>query len=99
MYRGISLSGSSDSKNNNCAITRLAMPSSTGVPRKTMRSLSSREKISYALSPRPVCSTTIGTNWSYMFDSICSVYLSLYQNNDEFQELIDNFFCNCFFDV
>src|ERR1700694_4061893 len=33
-----------------------------GVPMKMMLSLSSREKMSYARSPRLVCSTTIGTS-------------------------------------
>ena len=39
------------------------MLSSIGVPMKMMLSFSSREKMSYARSPRLVCSTTIGTSW------------------------------------
>ena len=35
----MSFSGSSDSRKRSCATIRLAMSSSTGVPRKTMRSL------------------------------------------------------------
>ena len=46
-------------------MTRLAIVSSIGVPMKTIRSLRRREKMSYARSPRPVCSTTIGTSWLY----------------------------------
>src|SRR5262245_24803858 len=42
------------------------MLSSIGVPMKMMLSLSSREKMSYARSPRLVCSTTIGTSWARM---------------------------------
>src|SRR6478736_2913426 len=38
----------------------LAMPSSTGVPRKMMRSIISREKMSNWRSPRAVCSMTVG---------------------------------------
>src|SRR5580765_3800121 len=57
----MSLSGSSASRNSICAMTRLAISSSTYVGRKMMRSLRSREKISNARSPRGVCSTTIGT--------------------------------------
>src|SRR6185295_7451863 len=57
----MSLSGSSASRNNICAMTRLAISSSIYVGRKMMRSLRSREKMSNARSPRGVCSTTIGT--------------------------------------
>ena len=39
---------------------RFATSSVTGEPRKTIRSLRRREKISNARSPRPVCSITIG---------------------------------------
>jgi hypothetical protein len=58
----MSLSGSSASRNSICAIARLATLSSIGVPMKMMLSFSSREKMSYARSPRLVCSTTIGTS-------------------------------------
>src|SRR6188474_1504486 len=57
----MSLSGSSASRNNIWAMTRLAISSSIYVGRKMIRSLRSREKISNARSPRGVCSTTIGT--------------------------------------
>src|SRR6516164_3111753 len=62
MYREMSLSGSSASRNSICAITRFARSSSMNVGRKMIRSLNSREKMSNARSPRGVCSTTIGTN-------------------------------------
>ena len=38
----------------------LATTSSMGVPKKTMRSLSRRLKMSQPRSPRWVCSTTVG---------------------------------------
>src|SRR4029453_1754191 len=57
----MSLSGSSASRNSIWAMTRLASSSSMNVGRKMIRSLSSREKISKARSPRGVCSITIGT--------------------------------------
>src|SRR5262245_20879039 len=60
MYSMMSLSGSSDSRNNSCAMMMLATSSFTGVPRNTMRSLSSREKMSQPRSPRWVCSMTVG---------------------------------------
>src|SRR5262249_39397916 len=56
----ISLSGSSLSRNRNCAITMLATSSLISVPRKTMRSLSRRLKMSQLRSPRCVVSTTVG---------------------------------------
>ena len=40
---------------------RLAKISSIGAPKKIIRSLSRREVMSYARSPRFVCSITIGT--------------------------------------
>jgi hypothetical protein len=43
-------------------MARFATPSSIGVPMKMMLSFSRREKMSYARSPRLVCSTTIGTS-------------------------------------
>src|SRR5438876_1082544 len=58
----MSLSGSSASRNSIWAITRFASSSSMKVGRKMMRSLSSREKMSNARSPRGVCSITIGTS-------------------------------------
>src|SRR5262245_22759107 len=61
MYRWMSLSGSSASRNSIWAMTRLAISSSMYVGRKMIRSLRSREKMSNARSPRGVCSTTIGT--------------------------------------
>src|SRR5258705_4154027 len=57
----MSLSGSSASRNSIWAMTRLASSSSINVGRKMIRSLSSREKMSNARSPRGVCSITIGT--------------------------------------
>src|SRR5678815_6189644 len=57
----MSLSGSSASRNSIWAMTRLASSSSMNVGRKMIRSLSSREKMSKARSPRGVCSITIGT--------------------------------------
>src|SRR6266540_5659016 len=57
----MSLSGSSLSRWRSWAMTRLAMLSSMGVPRKMMRSLSSLEKMSKERSPRLVCSITMGT--------------------------------------
>ncbi|MNL79313.1 hypothetical protein D3C87_2058870 [compost metagenome] len=57
----MSLEGSSASRNRSCAIVRLATASSIGVFKKMMRSLSRREKMSKARSPRLVCSTTMGT--------------------------------------
>src|SRR4029453_15160133 len=57
----MSLSGSSASRNSIWAMTRLASSSSMNVGRKMIRSLSSREKMSNARSPRGVCSITMGT--------------------------------------
>src|SRR5919198_3957605 len=57
----MSLSGSSASRKSICAMTRLASSSSMNVGRKMIRSLSRREKMSKARSPRGVCSMTIGT--------------------------------------
>src|SRR5256885_2291874 len=57
----MSLSGSSASRNSIWAMTRLASSSSMNVGRKMIRSLSRREKMSKARSPRGVCSITIGT--------------------------------------
>src|SRR6187399_2211413 len=62
MYSRMSRSGSSASRKSICAMTRFAMLSSIEVPMKMMLSLSRREKMSYARSPRFVCSTTIGIN-------------------------------------
>src|SRR4051794_35844911 len=57
----MSLSGSEDSRCRSWATMRFATWSSTAVPRKTMRSLSRREKMSYSRSPRADRSTTVGT--------------------------------------
>src|SRR5215510_7027445 len=58
----MSLSGSSASRNSIWAMTRLASSSSMKVGRKMIRSLSRREKMSNARSPRGVCSMTMGTS-------------------------------------
>src|SRR5215218_4000789 len=60
----MSLSGSSLSRCRSWAMTRLAMVSSIGVPRKMIRSLSNREKMSNERSPRLVCSMTMGTRFA-----------------------------------
>src|SRR4051794_32980715 len=60
MYIITSFSGSSDARNNSCAMITFAMSSLTSWPRNTMRSLSRREKMSQPRSPRCVCSTTVG---------------------------------------
>src|SRR5215213_3584817 len=60
----MSLSGSSLSRWSSWAMTRLAMVSSIGVPRKMIRSLRSREKMSNERSPRLVCSMTMGTRFA-----------------------------------
>src|SRR5512137_993420 len=57
----MSLSGSSASRNSIWAMTRLDITSSMTEPRNTILSFRSLENMSYALSPLPVCSTTIGT--------------------------------------
>src|SRR5919198_387193 len=57
----MSLSGSSLSRWISCAMTRLALASSTWQARNTIRPASSREYRSNDRSPRLVCSTTIGT--------------------------------------
>src|SRR3954466_12020622 len=51
-------------------MARLATVSSIGVPIKMMLSRSRREKISYARSPRLVCSITIGTR-AMIAPSLC----------------------------
>src|SRR5919199_4952828 len=61
MYIWISRSASSWARYSSCATIRLATVSSMGVPRNTIRFFSRSEKMSYARSPRLVCSTTIGT--------------------------------------
>src|SRR2546421_13024937 len=63
----MSESGSSASRKRSCATTRFAADASTSVPRKTMRSRSSREKMSNERSKRPSDSTTMGTRW---FDTL-----------------------------
>src|SRR3954462_15259644 len=57
----MSLSASTDSRCRSWATMRFAIWSSTGWPRKTIRSLSRREKMSYSRSPRALRSTTVGT--------------------------------------
>src|SRR5690349_9691259 len=57
----MSLSGSEDSRCRSWATMRLATWSSTAVPRKTIRSLRRREKMSYSRSPLADRSTTVGT--------------------------------------
>src|SRR5664279_743881 len=57
----MSLSGSSASRKSICATITFAAWSSTSVPRKTIRSRSSREKMSNERSKRPSDSTTMGT--------------------------------------
>ena len=49
IYKNISLSGSSDSKNNNCAITKLADVGLTSSPKNIILSFNSLENISYDL--------------------------------------------------
>src|SRR5215475_3556949 len=65
MYMMMSLSGSSDSRISSCAIKRFETVSSTGVPRKMMRSLASREYGSHSMRPRGVSwmNRGIGTYW------------------------------------
>src|SRR6478735_1331860 len=57
----MSLSGSEDSRCRSWATMRLATWSSTALPRKMMRSLRRREKMSYSRSPLADRSTTVGT--------------------------------------
>lgn len=61
MYIFIPLLGFSDSRNRSEATTTAAVASSIGPFMQMMRSFRRREKMSYARSPRLVCSTTIGT--------------------------------------
>src|SRR3954453_5799753 len=56
----MSLSGSEDSRCRSWATRRFPTWSSTAEPRKMMRSLSRREKMSYSRSPRAVRSMTVG---------------------------------------
>src|SRR5687767_12609540 len=58
----MSLSGSEDSRCSSWATIRFATWSSTALPRKMIRSLSRREKMSNSRSPRAVRSMTIGTS-------------------------------------
>ena len=51
IYKLISLSGSSDSKNNNCAITKLDVVGFTSSPKNIILSFNNLYKISYYLSP------------------------------------------------
>src|SRR3954454_24518194 len=59
----MSVSGSSASRKSICATIRFADASLTSVPRKTIRSRRSLEKMSNERSKRPSDSTTIGTRW------------------------------------
>src|SRR3954453_4976249 len=61
MYMMMSFSGSSDSRIHNCAINRFATLSSTGVPRKMMRSFARREYGSHSIRPRGVSWMNRGT--------------------------------------
>src|SRR5579862_442505 len=63
----MSESGSSASRKRSWATTRFAADASTSVPRKTIRSRRSREKMSKDRSWRPSDSTTMGTRW---FDTL-----------------------------
>src|SRR5436190_18374513 len=63
----MSVSGSSASRKRSWATTRFAAEASTSVPRKTIRSRRSREKMSKERSKRPSDSTTMGTRW---FDTL-----------------------------
>src|SRR5579884_1247401 len=72
MYSEMSLSGSSDSRCRSWATIRFAIWSSTGVPRKMIRSLSRRLYMSKARSPREVCSPTIGTSGLIVLASFTS---------------------------
>ena len=77
IYKCISLSGFSASKNSSWATTKLAPMSSTGPVIKITLSFKSLEYISYARSPRGVCSTTIGTSWLVIWDSFSNfIFLS-----------------------
>ena len=58
IYKNISLSGSSDSKNNNCATTKLAEVALTSSAKNIILSFNNLENISYDLSPLLVCSIT-----------------------------------------
>ena len=51
IYKLMSLSGSSDSKNNNCAIIRLDVVGFTSSPKNIILSFNNLEKMSYDLSP------------------------------------------------
>src|SRR6266702_5332281 len=74
----MSASGSSASRKSSWATIRLADDASTSVPRKTIRSRSSREKMSKERSKRPSDSTTIGTRW---FDTLligCTLHATVW---------------------
>ena len=57
----MSFSGSSASRNNNCATSESDTWSLIPVPKKIILSLNNLEYISKALSPLPDCSITVGT--------------------------------------
>src|SRR6266702_2408344 len=74
----MSASGSSASRKSSWATIRLADDASTSVQRKTIRSRSSREKMSNERSKRPSDSTTIGTRW---FDTLligCTLHATVW---------------------
>src|SRR6266581_1884342 len=74
----MSASGSSASRKSSCATIRFAADASTSVPRNTIRSRRSREKMSNERSKRPSDSTTIGTRW---FDTLligCTLHATVW---------------------
>src|SRR3954454_15293755 len=70
----MSVSGSSASRKSICATIRFADASLTSVPRKTIRSRRSLEKMSNERSKRPSDSTTIGTRWLNALLIGCTLY-------------------------
>src|SRR5881396_2086957 len=85
----MSLSGSSASRNKSCAMTRLASSSSMNVGKKMIRSLSRREKMSNARSPRGVCSTTIGTKAiGLSFEPLASLHMDVRVLDQEVERLL-----------
>lgn len=62
-------------RNNNWATINELTVSSTPPIRQMIRSFSRREKISYDRSPRPVCSTTIGTKLRFLATVVCKADL------------------------
>ena len=66
IYMKMFFFGFSDSRNSNCAVTRLAIWSSIGPVVEMIRSRSSREKMSKLRSARLDCSMTMGTSCETM---------------------------------